>query len=110
MNREEKKLLQATIKAVRARRRWVWDNLKREIWDMGYQEMYPSQLDFLPTIEAEVKRFSQELRNDLMSAWKSAKPSRDEINDANFESAYALLILEEIVERARVAAYRTMDW
>ena len=110
MNRDEKKLLQATIKAVRSRKKWAWNELKREIWDMGYQSMYPSQLDFLPPIEAEVRKFPQQLRNDLIKAWRSATPSRDDLDDANFESAYTLLILEEIVERARVAAYRTVDW
>lgn len=110
MNREERRLLRATIKAVRSRKNWAWDNLKREIWDLGYQVMYASQLDFLSAIESEVRRFSQDLRNDLMKAWKSAKPLRDDINDSNFESAYTLLILEEIVERARVAAYRTVNW
>jgi hypothetical protein len=45
-----------------------------------------------------------------MHEWRNANPRRDEITFQNFSSAYFLLILEEIVKRANIAAMRTINW
>jgi hypothetical protein len=46
----------------------------------------------------------------LCSEWRAANPRRDDISDSNFVAAYTLFVLEELIGRARVAAYRTTNW
>lgn len=77
---------------------------------MGYQTYYESQGDFLAPTERAISRLPPDVRQSLCTEWKNANPKRDEISDANFVAAYTLLVLEEVIERARVAAYRTINW
>ncbi len=83
--------------------------LKREIHDIGYQSSYESQGDFYGPIERMLFNLAPQVKNDLLAEWRKARPS-DSISYSNFHSAYTLLVLEEIVERAAIGAMRTWNW
>ena len=110
MTRNELRIIGPAIKAIRTRRKYSWQTLKREIWDYGYQSFYPTQMDFLPNIEKAVQGLTPDVRSSLLNEWNNAYPKRPELTESNFNATYSLYILEEIVERARVAAYRTTNW
>ena len=110
MTRNEKRILGPAIKQIIQNRKYAWLELKREIWDAGYQSYYPSQGDFLAPVEKAVAKLPSDVKASLCDEWNSAKPKRSEISGSNFDAAYTLLILEEIIERAGVAAYRTVNW
>jgi len=109
MTRNEKRILRDLLKQVVRHDRWAWVELKRQIWDLGYQSYYDAQGNFLLATERLIKRLPPEVRGELIAEWNSARPG-DLITADNFESAYTLLALEEVIERARSAAYRTQDW
>ena len=110
MTRNEMRTLSTTIKAIIGRRKFAWWQLKREIWESGYQASYPSQWDFVPQIERAVERLSPEQKACLLEEWRNAKPRRPSLDEHGFCATYTACILEEIVTRARVAAYRTVNW
>lgn len=110
MNRKEKHILKTAIKAVRHHNSNAWWELKRQIFEGGYQPHYPAQLDFDQSAEQMIERQSESVKAVLINAWKTAKPPRAELSDSEILSSYARLIVAEIVARARVAASRTQNW
>jgi hypothetical protein len=110
LTKVERQILGPLIKGVVRYNRASWWQLKREIWDLGYQSYYVAQGDFLDPIERAVSRIPAETRSLLCSEWRAANPRRDDISDSNFVAAYTLFVLEELIGRARVAAYRTTNW
>lgn len=109
MTKNEKRILRDLLKQVVTHSKASWQQLKREIFDLGYQSYYDAQGNFLLAAERRIKRLPSEVRGELIAEWNSARPG-DLITADNFESAYTLLVLEEVIERARSAAYRTQDW
>lgn len=110
MNQKEKHILKTAIKAVRHHNSNAWWELKRQIFEGGYQSHYPAQWDFDHPAERMIERQSESVKAALINEWKTAKPPRAELSDSEILSSYARLIVEEIVARARVAAYRTQNW
>ncbi len=110
MTRNEMRILSTTIKAILRRQKYVWLQLKREAWELGNQAAYPSQWDFVPAIQHAVAMLPSEQKALLTVEWGKAKPKRHPIEDQDFCAIYSACILEEVVARARVAAYRTINW
>lgn len=108
MNSEQKRILRESITAVRLRNKWAWWELKRQIFDGGYQNWYPAQGDFQPEVERAVGSFSDATRRALVAEWRKSRRSDDD--EHVILAHYPALIMEEIVERARLAAYRTIHW
>lgn len=110
MTPKEKQILRPAIRWVVRHDKHAWMELKREIWDSGYQSYYDSQGDFLNAATRAVKGLSPEEKSELMVEWKKANPQQGVYSEVSFIAAYTLLILEEVIERARTAAYRTVNW
>ena len=110
MNRSEKKLLRRTIHFAAHEDENLWWELKRQIFDFGYEFHYPTEYDFAPAVRAGLNRLSPSERGALIMEWKNARPQRAELSDSQIMSAYEGMMIEEIVERARSAAYRTPNW
>lgn len=110
MNRNEKRLLRTAIKAVAHHNSNAWWELKRQIFDGGYQTYYPIQGDFDWPAQRVIVGQTQEVKDALLIKWKTASPSRADLSDTEILNAYGRMIVEEVVERARVAAYRTKNW
>lgn len=110
MNRNEKRLLRTAIMAVAHHNSNAWWELKRQIFDGGYQSYYPMQGDFDDPAKRAIAGLSDAVKEELINEWRTAKPPRTDLSDSDTLSAYARLIVEEVVERARVAAYKTINW
>lgn len=111
MTRNEKRLLGAAIKAVAHFDESEWYDLKREIFDFGYQPEYPTQGAFYDPADREMAKLPEETKAALVTEWRSHVPSYTAYTaDAEILAAYSRVIVAEVVERARRAAYRTVTW
>ena len=110
MTRNEKRILRVALQQVVHHDKNAWWALKREIWDRGYQSYYDAQDDFMDAAERALEILPDEVRSSLCVEWNKANPQRGEISETNFVSAYTMLILDEVIKRAWVAAYRTIHW
>lgn len=68
------------------------------------------QGDFDWPAERVITKQPDAVKEELINEWRTAKPPRADLSDSEILSTYARLIVEEVVERARVAAYRTINW
>jgi hypothetical protein len=110
LTKTERQNLGPLIKEIVRNNRDAWWQLKREIWDLGYQSYYSAQGDFFMAVERAVSSIPIDTRSLLCIEWGEANRRRGEISESNFIATYTLLVLEELVRRARIAAYRTIDW
>ena len=108
MTKNEKRILRELLMQVVRHDSWAWNQLKRQIWDLGYQSYYEAQGDFLNDIERRIRKLPDVIKGQLIEEWNATRPT-DPISSTNLESAYTLLALEEITKRAGIAAYRT-NW
>ena len=109
MNRIEHATLASTIKALRLHNRHLWWELKWQIWDYGNQEFYPRQSEYeLPTQNA-LERLDSRSIEILESEWIRKHPS-DVASRDRVISYYKNVVIDEIVRRAAIAAYRTKEW
>ncbi|MEW6513358.1 MAG: hypothetical protein AB1443_05090 [Pseudomonadota bacterium] len=104
MTRNEKRILAPLVRKIIDRNRYYWLELKRQIWDLGFQLHYDAETEFLDDIERAVNLIPPETKVLLVAEWNSARPARDQISESGFVAAYTMLILEEIVSLA------TMFW
>lgn len=110
MNRNEKRLLRDAIRMVTHHNRNAWWELKRQIFEGGYQSCYPVQGDFDRAAERTIAKQSDETKAALIAEWRQAVPARAGLTDSKILAAYARVVVEEVVERARLAASRTVSW
>lgn len=110
MTPNEKKILRPAIRWVVQHDKDAWWQLKREIWDSGYQINYDAQGDFLEAATRAVERLPPEDKSKLLEEWKKENPQQGTYSDEGFIANYTLLILVEVIERARTAAYQTVNW
>jgi hypothetical protein len=110
MNRNERLLLRPAINAVARRNRNAWWELKRQIFDGGYQSYYPAQGDFDAPAERAIAGLPTETKAALIAEWRGAMPARTPYTDAEILVAYARVVVEVVVERACAAAYKTENW
>ena len=110
MNRNEKRLLRDAIRMVAHNNRNAWWELKRQISEGGYQSYYPVQGDFDRAAERTIAKQSDETKSGLIAEWRQAVPARAGLTDSQILAAYARVVVEEVVERARLAASRTENW
>ena len=110
MNRNERLLLRPAINAVARHNRNAWWELKRQIYEGGYEPRYPVQGDFDEPAEHAVAALPPETKVALIAEWRRVIPARTPYTDLEILAAYARVVVEAVVERARGAAYKTENW
>ena len=110
MNRHERALLRETINAVARHHPNAWWELKWQIYDGGFRSYYPAQGEFNPAASRAVNALPDDRKQALIQAWNSSNPPRESLPDVQILERYKILIVEVIVERARVAGNRTIHW
>ena len=110
MTRNEKRILRSAINAVAHHNKALWWELKRQVFDYGDQSYYPRQSEYELPARRVVAGLSNVAKTALFVEWRNAKPRRPDCTDEQILAYYTQLIVEEIVGRARVAAYTTSNW
>ena len=110
MNKTEWRILQKLATAIVHSNRVAWDQLKWEIYDYGYQSNYPAQSFFENTAREVLKHLSDFEQRKLIQLWNNSSPKRANLSDDEIHDRNAQMILEQIMARARSAAYRTINW
>ena len=110
MTRKEKQMLRDLIKNLIKHNRNAWWQLKREIYESGYQGYYPALDDFDEPARTMISSLPIEEKNALLQEWQQAKPERPDHPAERVLEGYARMVVEEVVDRARLAAYRTVNW
>jgi hypothetical protein len=107
MNRREQKLLGPIVKAGIRGLPDSWNRCKYEVSNYGNREFYPLQSDFYPPVDRLMDGFDEATRVSLIEAWLTARPKRRNLPDRAILMSYRAMIIETIVHRAEVAAYRS---
>jgi hypothetical protein len=109
MTRVERKILFPAIKRVRLFNSNVWWELKWEVWDSGYQSHYRIQDEYIKPAQRALAHLPNDQLNVLIEEWARQHPEI-EATDLIVKDHYSSVIVEEIVRRACIAAYRTIEW
>jgi len=109
MNSAERSVLSPLIKRIREVNPHAWWELKRQIWDGGYQPHYPMQGEFERPARRAIETLSPERMAILRDQWQKhhleGVPAEQAVVDH-----YVHVLIEEVVKRANHAAYRTTNW
>lgn len=106
MNKIERSILGHLIKRTRLAHKNAWCELKRQIWDYGFQSYYPAQDYFDVIAKKQLSRISTLDVLVLTEEWEKTHPELEAKADQVLEY-YRYLIIVELVRRAGIAAYRT---
>jgi hypothetical protein len=109
MTRTEQQILGSTIKAICRHNSYLWWELKRQIWDGGYQPFYPRQSEYEDRISRAIGKFDEATLDALGREWKRYSSSAETAPEA-VRAYYEAVVMEEVVRRATAAAYRTVHW
>lgn len=103
----ERRIVGRVATSVRKSHPNAWWELKRQIWDGGFQSFYPAQQDFDSLIDQALRSLPAAeltvLHGDLSEG--NASPATDD-----WVTHYRCVVTEELVRRAGIAAYRTENW
>lgn len=110
MNRAEKKILRKVIFHVAHHNKYLWWEIKRQIWDHGFQVFYPRQGEFDQAAVRALKALGTPERQALVLEWRKAHAHQLETPEEQILLSYVPLVIEEVIQRATTAAYRTTNW
>ena len=111
MTKREREILSGPIRNAIEANRNAWDSLKYqtehgpEAADFPY---YPAALDFAHAAKKAVQELSVEDKQDLIAEWRRVPRLIDRSSEDSILAGYAVAVLDQIVERARAAAARTI--
>lgn len=110
MNRAERKVLREIIRFAIQHNKHLWWELKRNIWESGFQSYYPLQSEYDQSVRNAISSLSPSELQDLRVLYMTKFPDRPSPSDENLTTHYVTVVIEEIVWRAGLAAYRTVHW
>lgn len=106
MTKTEVSLLRESVSRVIKANHVAWDDLKREMFNDGYQSCYQSQGDFKPSAIEAVFSLSNDIKEQLVKEWKRFPRLLKRETNEEILNQYALAVVEKIVERAWAVQYR----
>lgn len=106
----QRRILRPVFLSVAHHNENVWWELKREIFDNGYQSQYHWALDFIQPAERALQRLPVTERATLVAEWKRKNLDGIERTDDVIFGIYAAIVVEEVVKRAAIASNRTVTW
>lgn len=109
MNHAERSVLSPVLRRVREVHGHAWWELKRQIWDGGFQPYYPMQGEFELPAKRALERLDSQRTTLLQSQWRAKHPKETFSAEAVVQH-YVYIAIEELVKRATQAAYRTSNW
>jgi hypothetical protein len=110
MTNRERALLSGPVRAVIAANRDAWDSLKDQVVH-GPEAVdfphYPAALDFVKAVKDAVQGLCAQDKQDLIAEWRSVPRLVDRSSDDSILAGYAVVVLDQIVEKAKTEATRT---
>jgi len=113
LTKEEREILRGPIRNVIRADKSTWRDLKYEIQHEGIQEYFPyymNALELWDIAKDEVGQLPEEVKIELVKQWHSSPRVIDLTSDEKILDRYAMVVLDEVVKRACVAARRTIHW
>lgn len=110
VTRKELDILRSAITRVARHDPFAWNRLKWETWEYGNRDHYSAEELFYVAAESTIDSLPGNDKEALCRLWRDSHPARAQDEDHAILNAYAGIIVEKIVERARSAAYRTINW
>lgn len=77
----EKRILKTTISAVIEHKSNLWWELKRQIFDMGYQTWYPRPEEYRYPVETNIAQLEPLKRAQLIAEWRRWKRDKMSYTD-----------------------------
>lgn len=106
MTKVEREILSKSISNLSKKYKEEWQLLKEQIFDYGYQSVYPAQDEFTKPIYFLVVNLSDEEKRVLINEWKSKSERIQFETDERYLKQYEAYIMEELVSRASKATCR----
>jgi len=100
MTKIEREILGKKISDVRKSNKYLWQDLKDQIADYGYQEYYFAQDEFKTPISNLVEKLDESQKKILINEWKQQKQRFQFETNEEYLEQYKLFIMEELVQRA----------
>jgi hypothetical protein len=110
MTNRERALLTGPVRAVIAGNRDAWDSLNDQVVHGPRAEdfpHYPAALDFVQAVKEAVHGLSVQDKQDLIAEWRRVPRLVDRSTDDSILAGYAVVVLDQIVEKAKTEATRT---
>ena len=109
MTKREREILSGPISRAIERNPRAWGSLKQQTLhgpesdDFPY---YPAALDFAEAAKDAIQRLSAEDKQELIAEWHRIPRLVDRSSDEGILAGYAVVVLDQVVERAKAAAAR----
>ena len=110
MNAIERSILREPLRKLLQQKKYAWGELKRQIFDFGFQDHYPRQDEFIGPAMRAIALLPKETREVLRAVHVGRFNSQKLPDDETLNSYYVAVMIDEIVRRAGIAAYRTENW
>lgn len=110
MTPEQRRILRPVFSQVAHHNKHLWWELKREIFDRGFQAHYHREFEFSEPARAGLAKLSAIDRQWLVSEWRRVNQDAYASSDEEVLGLYSVIIVEEVVRRATVATQRTENW
>lgn len=107
MTKAERRIVGRVATNVRKLHPNAWWELKRQIWDGGFQSFYPAQQEFDCLIEQMLRCLPA---SEIAVLGGESRVDGETLATENWVTHYRYMVTEEVVRRAGVAAYRTEHW
>lgn len=105
-----KKILSRLVYAVAHHNKNLWWELKRQIFDFGYQAYYPRQDEFKFAAKHVRTNLAPSDQKILIDEWRKNHPNYKDHPDIEVLISYVPVLIDQVVKRARSAAHRTNNW
>lgn len=110
MNRTETRILRKVTADVVHHNKYLWWELKHQIWDFGYRSYYPRQSEYELPSKRAINHLPEQSLDELRLEYSAQYGDEPSPSRERLVEHYAMLMIEEIVRRAEIAAYRTENW
>lgn len=103
MTKIEREVIGKQISDIIKQYKEQWQELKEQIYSLGYQSYYTTQEEFEYPIKMLIQKFSPSDKQSLINEWKNRKERIQFEDDKAYLEQYKAYIMEEIISRATKA-------
>jgi len=113
MTREELQILRKVINNVARNDKAMWQDLKTETESgpfFGGFPYHPTAINMWAEASRQIALLPEDKKQQLISLWRIIRPHVRVSDDSAILERYSMCVVERIVERARIAQNRTVNY